>query len=519
MDYVSAPYIAPGKVEDRRYQANIARTCLRENTLVILPTGLGKTAVALRVAAKVLESGKKVLMMAPTKPLVDQHHTYFSEMLDGRSVGEMNGLMAPAKRQRIIAENDFIVTTPQTVSNDLDNSVYGLNDFGLVIYDEAHRGTGNYAYVNVASYVMPGTLSMGMTASPGSDLKKIEEVCDNLALSNIEVRSDEDPDVSPYVHDTYINRITVNMPKELLEVSDRLRTLLDHYFSELTAMHLTNPNWPPSTKHMLSIAQALQLRIASGERTAMVFRGLTVQSICMKVLRAIEYAETQGMSVLRNYLSALNEEAEAEKPSKADRELVSRPDYQEIWNLVRDSKVEHPKISRILSLVSQMLANDPKCKIIVFTQYRESCEIISRKLSIVENAKVCTLIGQANGGLKQREQIEILDRFREGEYNIVVSTSVGEEGLDITSTNAVIFYEPVASEIRTIQRRGRTGRKNDGEVYVLVANGTVDEAMENSAKKKEKLMRERLETLGRTLRNKKNGSPSQKRLYSFDSED
>ena len=517
MDYVSAPCIAPGKVEDRRYQANIARTCLRENTLVILPTGLGKTAVALRVAAKVLESGKKVLMMAPTKPLVDQHHTYFSQMLDGKTVGEMNGLMAPARRQGIVAENDFIVTTPQTVSNDLDNGIYGLGDFGLVIYDEAHRGTGNYAYVNVANYVRSGTLSMGMTASPGSDLKKIEEVCDNLALTKIEVRADDDPDVSPYVHDTYINRITVNMPKELMDVSDRLRNLLDHYFSELTAMHLTNPNWPPSTKHMLSIAQTLQLRLARGEKTATVFRGLTVQSICMKVLRAIEYAETQGMSVLRNYLRTLNEEAEMEKPSKADRELVSRPDYQEIWAIVRDSKVEHPKISRILSLVSQMLAADPRCKIIVFTQYRESCEIISRKLAIVENARVCTLIGQANGGLKQKEQIEILDKFREGEFNIVVSTSVGEEGLDITSTNAVIFYEPVASEIRTIQRRGRTGRKNDGEVYVLVANGTVDEAMENSAKKKEKLMRERLETLSGSLRSKKGLPPVQKGLYNFGS--
>jgi Fanconi anemia group M protein len=113
----------------------------------------------------------------------------------------------------------------------------------------------------------------------------------------------------------------------------------------------------------------------------------------------------------------------------------------------------------------------------------------------VENARVCTLIGQANGGLKQKEQIEILDKFREGEFNIVVSTSVGEEGLDITSTNAVIFYEPVASEIRTIQRRGRTGRKNDGEVYVLIARGTMDEVFDKSSKRKENDMRSRLERL------------------------
>ncbi|MCQ2085273.1 MAG: DEAD/DEAH box helicase family protein [archaeon] len=515
MEYVSSPCIVPDKVENRRYQVNLAQSCLRENTLVILPTGLGKTAVALMVAAKVMENGRKVLMMAPTKPLVDQHHGFFSEMLQGKSVGEMNGLMAPAKRAKIVEENDFIVTTPQTVSNDLDNSLYSLKEFGLIIYDEAHRGTGNYAYVNVATYVMKGTISMGMTASPGSDLKKIEEVCDNLALSRIEVRSDDDPDVSPYVHDTYVNRITVNMPKDLLDISNGLKAILDHYFKELTELHLTNPNWPPSTKHMLSIAQTLQMRLARGEKTASVFRGLTVQAICIKVLHAIDLAETQGMTVLRSYLRSINEDAEIEKPSRADKELTKREDYLRIWELARTSKVEHPKISRILSLISQHLSNNPNSKVIVFTQYRESCDVIAEKIGVVQNARVCKLIGQANGGLKQKDQIGILDKFRNGEYNVIVSTSVGEEGLDITSTNAVIFYEPVPSEIRTIQRRGRTGRKNDGEVYVLIGIGTMDEVMENSAKKKEQMMRERLETLSKGLRIKRGVPSNQKGLYEF----
>lgn len=500
MEYVSAPGIVPGKIENRRYQANIAQKCLRENTLVILPTGLGKTAVALRVAAKVMESGKKVLMLAPTKPLVDQHHGFFSEMLDGKSVGVMNGLMAPAKRVKIIADNDFIVTTPQTVSNDLDNGIYNLLGFGLVIYDEAHRGTGNYAYVNVASYVPEKAVSMGMTASPGSELKKIREVCVNLALSGIEIRADDDPDVSPYVHDTYVNRIPVNMPKELLSISGHLRNLLDHYFGELTALRFANPNWPPTTKHMLTVAQKLQMRLAMGEKSASLFRGLTVQAICIKILHAIGLAETQGMTVLRSYLVSITENANAEKPSKADKELVKREEFQKILETVRNSKVEHPKISRILSIVSRVLDENPQNKIIVFTQYRESCDVIADKISVVPTAKVCKLIGQSKGGLKQKEQIDILNRFRAGEYNVVVSTSVGEEGLDITSTNAVIFYEPVPSEIRSIQRRGRTGRKNDGEVYVLIASGTMDEAMDDAAERKEEMMRKKLETLSRDLR-------------------
>lgn len=515
MEYVSAPGIVPDSLEFRKYQMNISKKCISENTLVILPTGLGKTAVALLVSAEILEKGKKVLMLAPTKPLVEQHHVFFGNMLSGHSVGVMNGLMAPKKRQTIIEGNDFIVSTPQTVSNDLDGGVYDLHSFGLVIFDEAHRGTGNYAYVNVARYVPERTRIIGMTASPGSDLKKIAEVCKNLYITNIEVRTDDDPDVSPYVFDTYVNRITVHMPKDLTDISDALRRLLDHYFFELTSLHLTSPGWPPSTKHMLHIGQVLQMRLARGEKTNTIYRGLTVQSICIKILHAINLAETQGMTVLRSYLRSLNEAAEVEEATRADRELVNRTEYLSVWNIVRTSNVEHPKISRLLGLVSQILDTDPESRIIVFAQYRESCDVIADKLAVVPAARVCKLIGQANGGLKQKEQIGILDRFRCGEFNIVVSTSVGEEGLDIASTNAVIFYEPIPSEIRTIQRRGRTGRKNDGEVYVLVASGTMDEVMEASALKKEQMMKDRLETLNRNMKTGKGIPKNQKDLDWF----
>ncbi len=515
MEYVSAPGIAPNSLEFRKYQMNISAKCLEENTLVILPTGLGKTAVALLVSANILEKGKKVLMLAPTKPLVEQHHSFFERMISGHSVGVMNGLQAPQKRQSIIENNEFIVSTPQTVSNDLINGTYSLDVFGLVIFDEAHRGTGNYAYVNVAKFVPGNARIIGMTASPGSDLKKIAQVCANLCLTNIEVRTDDDPDVSPYVFDTYVNRLTVRMPEDLMEISNKLKGLLDHYFFELNKLHLTSPGWPPSTKHMLHIGQTLQMRLARGERTNMVYRGLTVQSICIKILHAINLAETQGMTVLKTYLRSLNAAAESEDSSKADKELVSRAEYLSVWEIVRTSNTEHPKISRLLGLVSQILDSEPDNKIIVFAQYRESCDVIADKLSVVSAAKVCKLIGQANGGLKQKEQIGILDKFRNGEYNIVVSTSVGEEGLDIASTNAVIFYEPIPSEIRTIQRRGRTGRKNDGEVYVLVASGTMDEVMEASAQKKEQMMKDRLVTLNRNLRSGKGIPKNQKDLDWF----
>jgi len=499
MGYISHPKIIPDSVEERKYQTTLAKNCLNTNTLVVLPTGLGKTIIALLVTAVVLQKGKKVLMMAPTKPLVEQHASVFLNFMVETKVGVMTGLMSAEKREDILKNNDLIISTPQCIANDLENGRYGMDEFGLVIYDEAHRGTGNYAYVTVARHCKKEIRSIGFTASPGSDIKKVEEVCWNLRFVRIDIRTENDPDVTPYIHDTYVKRIEVNMPKELLDIIDLFKKLLDHYFIELTNLGFTKENWPPSSNHMMMIGESIQKRLRRGERSAMLYRGLAVQSLCLKVLHAIKLAETQGMSPLRLYLAKLNGEALAQKGNKSGKELTGRPEYIEAWNMVYSSKIEHPKVSKLMSLVSQILHADSSSKVMVFTQYRDTCDLLVEKLSSIEGVNAGKLIGQSNGGLRQKEQVSILEEFRNGTRNVIVATSVGEEGLDIASTNAVIFYEPIPSEIRTIQRRGRTGRKNDGEVFVLIAKGTMDEVFEYYSMKKEEQMRSKLEKLNGEL--------------------
>ncbi|MEK6810844.1 MAG: DEAD/DEAH box helicase, partial [Candidatus Thermoplasmatota archaeon] len=72
--FVDHPLIRRGKIEDREYQRNVAATCLEKSTLVVLPTGMGKTVIAARVIAEVLRRrGGRILVLAPTKPLVEQH--------------------------------------------------------------------------------------------------------------------------------------------------------------------------------------------------------------------------------------------------------------------------------------------------------------------------------------------------------------------------------------------------------------------------------------------------------------
>ncbi len=495
MACISHPRIAPGRIEERRYQTALAAECRDSNALVILPTGLGKTVVALLVAAEALGRGK-VLVLAPTRPLVKQHHDFLAETLPGTEVCLITGQTPPATRERLVSRCELIVSTPQCIANDLEAGRYGLGGFSLIVYDEAHRGVGGYAYVPIAEHRHRGTRCIGFTASPGSDLGRIGEICDNLSFSRILSRDDDDPDVSPYVHDMHVQRIELNLPAEMTDIVTALKEILDRYFGELASLRLTNPGWPVSTKHMLAVGGSLQRRLARGEQTAVIYRGLTVQALCVKLLHAVNLAETQGITVLRSYLGRINEEGG--NGSKGVRELTGRDDYRRLWRMVSETNAEHPKISRIMSLVSRIIGGGGG-RTIVFAQYRDTCDLLVERISAIPGARVAKLVGQSNRGLRQKEQVRLLEEFREGVHNVLVSTSVGEEGLDIASTDAVIFYEPVPSEIRTIQRRGRTGRQSAGEVFVLVTRGTLDEVFDESSKKKEAMMRSRLESLDAAL--------------------
>ena len=140
-------------------------------------------------------------------------------------------------------------------------------------------------------------------------------------------------------------------------------------------------------------------------------------------------------------------------------------------------------------------ADQKSSKIMVFTQYRDSLEMIHQKLE-KEGIKSAKFFGQASRdgekGLTQKEQKEIIKAFKIGEYDVLLSTSVAEEGIDIPAVDLVILYEPVPSEVRMIQRRGRTGRKRSGRVKVLITNGTRDEGYYWASVNKERRMKHQL---------------------------
>src|SRR3989344_7940040 len=138
----------------RLYQQTILGTAANYHTLVVLPTGLGKTALAFLLAIQRLDNypNSKILMLSPTKPLCDQHANTFRKHLEipeGKVV-VFTGSVPPEKRGELWKEAQIAISTPQGLENDVINQRIKLEEVSLLIFDEAHHATGEYSYVWLA---------------------------------------------------------------------------------------------------------------------------------------------------------------------------------------------------------------------------------------------------------------------------------------------------------------------------------------------------------------------------------
>jgi Fanconi anemia group M protein len=482
------------KFQPRIYQQVIFNTALTNNSLVVIPTGLGKTAIALMLTIKRLDSypKSKILILAPTKPLCEQHKTTFEE-----NIGEtllLTGSIAPEKRKILWDNSRIIISTPQTIENDLISSRISLEDVSLIVFDEAHRATGDYSYVFIsAQYQKTAKYEriLALTASPGSDLEIIRDVMRNLNIEKIEVRTYDDPDVKEHTFKTEIEWIEVELPEEFKKVKIKFENCLKTRLLKLKQMKFIN-SLSISKKFLIGLQAELNQKFAV-EKDYNFLKGISIIAETMKLQHALELLETQGMTPLKKYLDKLREQSIKTKV-KAVKNLFLDPEFKAAIFLAEDlfeKGFEHPKLDKVRELAKKFES------LILFTQFRSSALKIQEVLNSI-NVTNKIFVGQAKKekiGLTQKEQKQIIEEFRNKEFNVLISTSVGEEGLDIPSVDAVLFYEPIPSAIRHIQRKGRTGRHKEGNVLVLVTKNTRDEIYRWSAFHKEKRMYRNLQTL------------------------
>lgn len=498
--FVTHPLIKEKTIERRLYQEVIVGSAIKRNTLVVAPTALGKTVIAILVAAYRLEKfpDTKILLLSPTKPLVSQHATKFRNFLNipEEKIVIFSGATSPEKRTELWSKAKVICATPQVIENDIISGRYSLRDVSLLVVDEAHRAVGDYPYGFIAKeYVKQAehALILGLTASPGGDEERIREVCRNLLIENVEIRTEQDADVKPYIKGIKVEWVKVELPEEFKMIQIQLEDIFKEKIKELKSLGINVEKF--SKKELLSLRERIQEELMEN-KTPELYSALSCIAICINLTHALELLETQGLETLKRYFERMQK-----TKSKTAKVLLGDIRFLRAIRLTENlsEELHHPKLEKLVEIVKK----ERDKKIIVFTQYRDSAIKIVEALERINGIKPVRFVGQASKdkdkGLSQKQQLEILKKFESGEYNILVATSVAEEGLDIPRVDMVIFYEPIPSEIRSIQRRGRTGRKEAGRVIVLIAKGTRDEAFYWSSFHKEKRMREVLEDLKKSF--------------------
>lgn len=451
-------------------------------------------------------------MTAPTNALLNQHLENLREMLvldDGpESIVALNGSIDWKKRQKLWDAATVIVATPQVIRNDVQRGSIDLTDVCLLVADEAHHAIGKDAAGEVGElYRQQATnaLVLGATASPGSTDEQVTEVCQRLGLSRIHARRAEDALLEPYAAGLRVQDVPVEVPEELRLLAAPLQRWLDTLVDQLRRLGYYVHSGMVT---MGALADARgRIQAAINRREGLAYNAARQNATAQRLLNLIGYLLCQGVGASRESLQRMENATGAEQKSAAA--FLGDARIRELRQTLAETPELHRKVDRTQELVLEQLRQDPDSRVIVFAHFRDTVNEIVSRLNRCEGVIAERFVGQTNRagsrGMTQRKQIEGLHRFRDGECNVLVATSVGEEGLDVPRADRVIFYEPVGSEIRTIQRRGRTGRHRSGQVFVLIATGTRDEGARAGALARERRMHEVLNRV-RRLR----GSPSGK---------
>ena len=444
------PFKTLSKITPRKYQQEIFNTCKEKSCLVVLPTGIGKTLIALMLSIYTQKQNPatKTLFLAPTRPLAEQHLEYFKKHLPElfAELTLFTGKTHAEKRKKLWETSDIIFSTPQCISNDLKNNLYTLEKVSLLIQDECHRCLKNYAYTYISQKYKEQSSNLkvlGLTASPGVDKEKIKRIANNLGIESIELRTRESDDVKEYLQELEFQTIRLEFPKEIKEISTLIREIYQRKTQELKNRKLL---FKPANKITLLETQSNLMRaISSGNKNFNYFAGISACTQAIKLSHLIELLETQTIHTAKNYINSIYEQA-SQKKSKAVQQLIKNPNFSKAnikINELISKNIEHPKLFHLKDIIQQSIKTNPKSKTIVFSQYRDTVIKISKTLNEIPNINAKVFVGQAKkaeSGLSQKEQHEIMNEFREGKINVICATSIAEEGLDIPEVNAVIFY-------------------------------------------------------------------------------
>ncbi|KAF1840459.1 P-loop containing nucleoside triphosphate hydrolase protein [Cucurbitaria berberidis CBS 394.84] len=502
----------------RDYQFNIVQRGLFSNLLVALPTGLGKTFIAATIMLNWFRwtTEAQIVFVAPTKPLVSQQvEACYKTVGIPRSYTTMlTGGVSPGLRSEEWRDKRVFFMTPQTLLNDLKGGYADPKKIVLLVVDEAHRATGAYAYVEVVSFLRRFNQSfrvLALTATPGADVEAVQKVIDGLDISRVEIRTENSMDICSYVHQRKIE-------KHVFQNSDEMELCMDLYSQALQPLVNTiaglNAYWSKNPRDLTPYGCQQAKKKWSLEAGRNANQGVkstvhTVFSILASISHGMDLLKYHGIGPFYVKMKEFQDESVKTK-SKYKKQILDSDAWKKLMSRLHgwvndDNFVGHPKLEFLQQVILDHFVNagdgrgsedasPTQTRIMVFAHFRDSAEEIARILKRHQPMiRPRVFVGQSHGknseGMSQKEQLDVIEKFKSGTHNTLIATSIGEEGLDIGEVDLIICYDSKASPIRMLQRMGRTGRKREGKIVMLQMQGK-EETDANKAKDSYEKMQE-----------------------------
>ncbi|KAI9261253.1 hypothetical protein EDC94DRAFT_673268 [Helicostylum pulchrum] len=490
-------WIYPTNYPVRGYQLNIVQKAMFQNTLVALPTGLGKTFIAAVVMYNYWRwfPNSKIVFMAPTRPLVTQQiEACFTICgLPQQDTTDMSGSTTPEKRAVLWKEKRVFFATPHVVYNDLIKNTCPGDRVVCIVVDEAHKATGNYAYVQVIRKIAKKNKHfrvLALTATPGSNLDTVQTVVSNLQITNIQIRTEDSMDIQEYSYGKSIQSIIVPLNYTegstgiLPRVVEEFKTqVFEPMLRELSQLPTgVSPEAERCSPFGLQSCRTRFQANCGNLNPGLKFRIFQKFMVAEQMSRAYDLLCQHGIAPFFESTEANRRDLEAKKMNQAENHFYHNSYMTRlIPKLKQDMQdpefIGHPKIDKLVSILLKHFSDLPPgsaSKAMIFSSYRSSvneiCKVLDRHQPMI---RCSFFVGQADGkngskGLKQSEQQEVIQKFKKNEFNVLVSTSIGEEGLDIGEIDIIICYDSQSSPLRMLQRMGRTGRKRQGKCVLLM---------------------------------------------------
>ncbi|NXL43856.1 FANCM protein, partial [Podilymbus podiceps] len=497
----------------RGKKMRMAHAAKKTNTLVCLQKKLGKTFVAKKVMYNFYRkktSGKVLLLML---------FLQFS-----------GGTQALSRRELWTTKRVFFLT-PQIMVNDLSRGTCPAVEIKCLVIDEAHKALGNHAYCQVVRELSKYTNQfriLALSATPGSDTKAVQQVISNLLIAQIELCAEDSPEIQPYSHERQVEKIVVPLGEELVEIQNAYIRVLEAFTGRLIKIGvLARRDIPSLTKYQIILARD-QYRKNPSSQNVGIHQGIIEGdfALCISLYHGYELLLQMGLRSLFIYLCGIMDGSKGLTRTK--NELGHNEDFMKLYQQLRDmfsdtplasangniyksktvfeNKKEfvysHPKLRKLEEIVIEHFKSWKKAsttegtsvdavdtRVMIFSSFRDSVQEIAEMLSRLSPVvRAMTFVGHSTGkstkGFTQKEQLEVVRRFREGGYNTLVSTCVGEEGLDIGEVDLIVCFDAQKSPVRLVQRMGRTGRRRQGRIVVILAEGREERTYNQSQSNK-----------------------------------